>query len=210
VTNVSVASTVGGLEPATTYHFRLVAENANGVALGGDRSFTTDPNPAPPSQGGGGGSGDGGSGGGGSTGGGGNPSGSAETTPVDDDPPGLTSAIPDEITKRQLVYGFRLRGGCDEPCSLRFEERAPQGSGLRQAGYNYVLARAALPSGSGTRSVVIRPCVRGASSRARTLRCRRELFRALARRGSLRVLVRIAATDAAGNRTRQRQTVEVR
>jgi hypothetical protein len=112
--------------------------------------------------------------------------------------------------RRQLVYGFRIRGGCDEACSVRFEELAPQGSGLRQAGFNYVLARAALASGGGNRGVTIRPCVRGSTSAGRTRECRRALLSALSRRRSSRILVRTVATDKAGNRTRQSQTVEVK
>jgi hypothetical protein len=50
----SPASTIGGLAPGTTYHFRLVAENSGGVTFGGDRTFTTaapgEP-PEPPAQG---------------------------------------------------------------------------------------------------------------------------------------------------------------
>jgi hypothetical protein len=38
-----------GLEPATTYHFRLMARNANGTATGEDETFTTaSPDPPPP------------------------------------------------------------------------------------------------------------------------------------------------------------------
>jgi len=36
---------VGGLAPATTYHYRLVARNAGGVASGADRKFRTKPQP---------------------------------------------------------------------------------------------------------------------------------------------------------------------
>ena len=93
---------------------------------------------------------------------------------------------------------------------MRFEELAPQGSGLRQAGFNYVLARAALASGGGNRGVTIRPCVRGSTSAGRTRECRRALLSALSRRRSSRILVRTVATDKAGNRTRQSQTVEVK
>jgi hypothetical protein len=38
---VSVPSPVGGLAPLTKYHFRLVAVNATGTALGADATFTT-------------------------------------------------------------------------------------------------------------------------------------------------------------------------
>jgi len=37
----SVRATLTGLMPAATYHYRLVAKNANGEALGADRTFTT-------------------------------------------------------------------------------------------------------------------------------------------------------------------------
>lgn len=41
----SASAAVSGLSPATTYHFRLVTENAGGVSYGADQTFTT---PAPP------------------------------------------------------------------------------------------------------------------------------------------------------------------
>jgi hypothetical protein len=37
----SVTAAVGGLAPTTRYHYRLVAQNAKGLAFGGDRTFTT-------------------------------------------------------------------------------------------------------------------------------------------------------------------------
>lgn len=40
-TEVPASFGLGGLSPATTYHFRLLAENASGTAAGGDRTFTT-------------------------------------------------------------------------------------------------------------------------------------------------------------------------
>lgn len=39
--NMPVSASVQGLSPATTYHYRLVAANASGTRLGGDRSFKT-------------------------------------------------------------------------------------------------------------------------------------------------------------------------
>jgi hypothetical protein len=36
-----VAASVSGLSPGTTYHFRIVAENAGGTSYGADQSFTT-------------------------------------------------------------------------------------------------------------------------------------------------------------------------
>jgi hypothetical protein len=41
----SVSATIGGLQPNTRYHFRVVATNAAGVARGRDRTFTTLRNP---------------------------------------------------------------------------------------------------------------------------------------------------------------------
>jgi hypothetical protein len=37
-----LAAAIGGLAPGTTYHFRLVVENPDGVVYGGDRTFTTE------------------------------------------------------------------------------------------------------------------------------------------------------------------------
>ncbi len=41
--SVAVTAAVAGLAPATSYHYRVVASNAAGVAQGGDRTFTTAP-----------------------------------------------------------------------------------------------------------------------------------------------------------------------
>jgi hypothetical protein len=38
---VRVSAAVAGLAPATTYHFRLVAQNARGLRFGGDRTLRT-------------------------------------------------------------------------------------------------------------------------------------------------------------------------
>jgi hypothetical protein len=43
----TVSATLRGLQPGQTYHYRLVATNVNGVALGKDRAFTTSA-PSPP------------------------------------------------------------------------------------------------------------------------------------------------------------------
>ena len=45
---VSAAASLAGLNPFTTYHFRLVASNTAGVTKGPDATFTTSPEPAPP------------------------------------------------------------------------------------------------------------------------------------------------------------------
>ena len=42
---VAVSVDIGGLAPATTYHYRLVARNSKGVRRGADRSFKTQPQP---------------------------------------------------------------------------------------------------------------------------------------------------------------------
>ena len=39
--SVNVAADLGGLAPATRYHYRLVAFNSRGVTRSGDRTFTT-------------------------------------------------------------------------------------------------------------------------------------------------------------------------
>ena len=39
--NVAAGANVGGLRPNTTYHYRLVASNPDGVTSGADRAFTT-------------------------------------------------------------------------------------------------------------------------------------------------------------------------
>ena len=37
----NITASVGGLTSHTTYHFRMVATNANGTRMGSDRTFTT-------------------------------------------------------------------------------------------------------------------------------------------------------------------------
>jgi hypothetical protein len=44
----AVSAPVIGLSPGTTYHFRIVAENAGGPAFGADQAFTTGPAPLIP------------------------------------------------------------------------------------------------------------------------------------------------------------------
>jgi hypothetical protein len=39
--SVSVSAAIGGLAPATKYHYRLVAQNVKGTTVGADRTFTT-------------------------------------------------------------------------------------------------------------------------------------------------------------------------
>ena len=43
----SVDESISGLDPSTTYHFRLVAENGTGPSESPDRTFTTGPDPDP-------------------------------------------------------------------------------------------------------------------------------------------------------------------
>jgi phosphodiesterase/alkaline phosphatase D-like protein len=45
-TDTAVSAVLGGLDPGTTYHFRVVGTSANGTATGADQTFTT---PGPPS-----------------------------------------------------------------------------------------------------------------------------------------------------------------
>ena len=42
---MAVTADIGGLAPATTYHYRLVARNARGVRRGADRTFRTQRQP---------------------------------------------------------------------------------------------------------------------------------------------------------------------
>lgn len=44
----AVGAALVGLAPATTYHYRLAASNANGAGYGSDQTFTTQPAPPPP------------------------------------------------------------------------------------------------------------------------------------------------------------------
>jgi hypothetical protein len=46
-TAVNVSASIGSLAPNTTYHYRLVATNASGMALGSDVSFKTPKPPVP-------------------------------------------------------------------------------------------------------------------------------------------------------------------
>ncbi len=45
--DVPVEQAVTGLKPATTYHFRLVANSGGAETVGADKTFTTDPAPKP-------------------------------------------------------------------------------------------------------------------------------------------------------------------
>jgi hypothetical protein len=47
VSNVNVGQQITGLQPGTTYHFRVLATNSAATTLGEDQTFTTPP-PAPP------------------------------------------------------------------------------------------------------------------------------------------------------------------
>src|SRR5580704_16710454 len=38
---IKVSETVSGLQPATVYHYRVIATSAAGTTKGGDRTFTT-------------------------------------------------------------------------------------------------------------------------------------------------------------------------
>jgi len=44
-TTINVVADVGGLAPATTYHYRLVAQNRLGITRGANRTFRTKPQP---------------------------------------------------------------------------------------------------------------------------------------------------------------------
>jgi hypothetical protein len=42
----AVSAAIGGLQPATTYHYRLVVANGSGTTAGSDQTFTTPSGPA--------------------------------------------------------------------------------------------------------------------------------------------------------------------
>ena len=46
-----LATAIGGLDPATTYHYRLVVESSGGVAYGADQTLATDSKTEPPTEG---------------------------------------------------------------------------------------------------------------------------------------------------------------
>jgi sugar lactone lactonase YvrE len=46
--SVPVSATVTGLQPGTTYHYRITANSAEGTAVGADKTFTTHGFPPPP------------------------------------------------------------------------------------------------------------------------------------------------------------------
>lgn len=46
-TDHSLTQAISGLQPGTTYHFRVVATNANGTSYGADQTFTTPLTPPP-------------------------------------------------------------------------------------------------------------------------------------------------------------------
>jgi len=48
-TSVDVSADLANLEAGTTYHYRVTATNSAGTSVGSDRTFTTEPPPAPPS-----------------------------------------------------------------------------------------------------------------------------------------------------------------
>ncbi|HTU79035.1 MAG TPA: hypothetical protein VMF09_09780 [Solirubrobacteraceae bacterium] len=47
-TNVAVGSSVSGLSPGTTYHYRVIAFSTTGIAVGEDKTFETPGTPPPP------------------------------------------------------------------------------------------------------------------------------------------------------------------
>jgi hypothetical protein len=47
-TTASVDASIAGLAPATTYHFRILAESSAGISYGADQTFTTPAAPPPP------------------------------------------------------------------------------------------------------------------------------------------------------------------
>ncbi|MGD1058155.1 MAG: hypothetical protein ABR992_12175 [Solirubrobacteraceae bacterium] len=46
--SVPVSASISGLQPGTTYHYRLIANSATGTSVGGEAVFTTSGSPPPP------------------------------------------------------------------------------------------------------------------------------------------------------------------
>ncbi len=173
---VPVSIPLTGLTAATTYHARLVAQNAGGTTAGPDLTFTTTSTPQP-------------------TGGGTPPlTGGGLPTPPATDPPAPTSA-PGEVTATAagdriapgLAAAFTrrsIRRGARARLRVLVSENATVGVRLLDRRARVVLSLPARRVSGGRRTVL------KVSTRAR----RRAL-----RRGTYRVLV--TARDAAGNAT---------
>ena len=102
-TPVSVVGALTGLSPSTTYHYRLVATNADGSAAGGDATFTTaaapppatntqNPVPTPPSD--------------------------QPITTIQRQLLKLTLAVVPVKLRTALAKGLRVKGTCSATCAL--------------------------------------------------------------------------------------------
>jgi hypothetical protein len=101
---VSVSGALSGLAPSTTYHYRLVATNADGTDTGGDATFTTaaappppgtetqNPTPAPPSD--------------------------EPITTIQREPLKLALTVVPAKLRTVLARGLRLKGTCSATCTL--------------------------------------------------------------------------------------------
>jgi hypothetical protein len=154
------AATLGGLSPATTYHYRLVATNAGGTTKGADQTFTTaspPPPPTPPAA----------------------PSASSSTSQIATSPPWAFAGV--RLVSTRLSFGGRfvtLRLSCPAgtvgSCSGRTKLSAWRRSSSRPAS-TVTLGRAAFsiaPGGQAKVRVRVSRAGRRLLSRVRRLRGR--------------------------------------
>jgi hypothetical protein len=101
---VSVSGALSGLAPSTTYHYRLVATNADGTATGDDATFTTAAAPAA---------------------GGGSSSGATPPPPAAPGPQapapralGLTLSLVPAKLRTLIAKGLGVKGNCGEDCTV--------------------------------------------------------------------------------------------
>ena len=189
---VTIGVVVNGLAPGTAYHFRIVAQSADGVAIGGDATFTT----ATPAASGGTTSG--------------TPTtttttttpttttttttttgtGTAPGSTVDSGAFNLTVVVARARLAAVLRRGLRTRAGCARACAIRGRLALPRAVARRLGLRSPVVA--------GGRAVTA-----GSASTALTLRFSRQGRRALARVRSVRLTLSLNATDS----TAQRRTL---
>jgi subtilisin family serine protease len=187
---VAVTAALSGLAPATTYHYRVVATNAAGTSFGEDRAFTTAAaarqEPAP-----------GGSAPGGSAPGTGTapdtvtpptpaPPAPAPAPPADTTKPTVTLTVPTQRLRTVFSRGLRVSFRASEPAALsaRLLLDSRTAKRLRIASRTATLASTTRKPGA-TGTLVLKLSSRTAAK--------------LKRLRTLKVTLRLVATDGAGN-----------
>lgn len=135
----------------------------------------------------------------------------------DTTPPKITLKVPKQLTIRRLIRGFRVKVKCSESCEMFFRLYGSSPTGtlhhgkLRGAGYNFRLVNRKISRRSGSRKVLLKPCVYGAKSRQRTHVCRRRITRSLLAKPQKRFKVKlvVAAKDAAANISHKKKFIRV-